>query len=88
MLSKAFDRHRGRNKIVLQTIKVLIVALAAHEQLVKRISGETKINERDRIHFLVFDEKRREIEKWLDRFIFYPSVEKDLKVRKNTREKK
>lgn len=81
LLSQTNSSHREKNDMMLRTIEVFIVALAVYEQLMKRKhKDDSKTNENDNVHLLVLDERKKLIDDWLSRFIFYPSVEKDLKV--------
>lgn len=81
LLSQTNSSHREKNDMMLRTIEVFIVALAVYEELMKRKhKDDSKTNENDNVHLLVLDERKKLIDDWLSRFIFYPSVEKDLKV--------
>lgn len=81
LLSQTISSHREKNDMMLRTIEVFIVALAVYEQLMKRKrKDDSKTNENDNVHLLVLDERKKLIDDWLSKFIFYPSVEKDLKV--------
>lgn len=83
LLSQTISSHREKNDMMLRTIEVFIVALAVYEQLMTRKrKDDSKTNENDSVHLLVLDERRKLIDDWLSRFIFYPSVEKDLEVNK------
>lgn len=80
-MSQTISSHREKNDMMLRTIEVFIVALAVYEQLMKRRCKDDS-NANENVHLLVLNERKKLIDDWLSRFIFYPSVEKDLKVNK------
>lgn len=68
-----------RPVLMLRTIEVFVVALAVYDQLLKkRSTAESKVEEN--VHHFALRNKKKLIEDWLNKFIFYPSVETDLKV--------
>ncbi|XP_061169274.1 E3 ubiquitin-protein ligase rnf213-alpha-like [Saccostrea echinata] len=80
VLSMANSHHRDRTSIVLWATEAFVVALAVYEQLIERTSKEGNSMESERLHLVTLNEKKGLINDWLNRFIFYPSVEADLEV--------
>lgn len=75
----SFSETNDRPVLMLRTIEVFVVALAVYDQLLKkRSTAESKVEEN--VHHFALRNKKKLIEDWLNKFIFYPSVETDLKV--------